>query len=354
MSLCAAFPWHNARLMKLDLVLLHAASVAFTRLGRILLAASATASLAIFAFGCGGGSAGSGSPDPVPTAPSTPTPTPTATPTPVAAGCTLTAPKVDCAARSVNLPDLANDLQSAIDAAARTGGVMYADDANRIYDLPQFRSIVLDTLGAKGMCGAWDYGNESGDELWVRSADGCVIEQYDLITGDGGVRPAGKGTMRWQAGWGGAPMPGPKPNFSKEGDLACPLPGDRSTFCLSIKNSPGEYGREMYNLMAQVLSENPGLFDPQDYLGGQGEAIPDQLRLPAWRIKDVDGYISKIEAKLRANGFCGYIEKGDILKIKKISRGNIFHEEMDVVLNPASGGAYVGYVIKDRCHDAGF
>ncbi len=37
-----------------------------------------------------------------------------------------------------------------------------------------------------------------------------------------------------------------------------------------------------------------------------------------------------------------------------MAKGNIFHEEMDVVQNPASGGAYVSYVVKDRCHNAGF
>jgi len=256
--------------------------------------------------------------------------------------------------RSVSTPDLANDLQDAIDAAVRTGGVMYADDGSRVYDLDKFRSIVVSTLAAKDMCGAWDWGNEVGDEIFVRSADGCVIEQYDLLTGDGGVRPAGRGSMRWQVGWGDVPVPGPKPDFSKEGDLTCSLPGDRTTFVVSIRNSPGEYGREMYDLMTQVLAENPALFDKDDYLGGQGEAIPDQIRLPAWRIHDVDAYIGKVEAKLRANGFCGYVEKGDILKIKKLSRGNIFHEEMDIVQNPPSGGSYVSYVVKDRCHNAGF
>jgi hypothetical protein len=294
-------------------------------------------------------------------APAGPAPvaTPSATPTPpdpaprAASGCALTAPKIDCATRVVNTPDLNNDLQEAIDAAARTGSVMYSDDPNRIYDLLQFRQIVVSTLGAKGMCGAWDYGNESGDEIYVRSADGCVTEQYDLITGDGGVRPAKKSSMMWQDGWGPA-VPAAKPAFSKEGDLSCTLPGDRSTFCLSIKNSPGEYGRAVYDLMAQVLNENPGLFDAGDHLKGRGEGNADQLRLPAWRIVDVDGYIAKIEAKLRANGFCGFVEKGDILKVKKVSRGNILHEEIDVVENPPSGGAYVSFAVKDRCHDAGF
>ena len=37
-----------------------------------------------------------------------------------------------------------------------------------------------------------------------------------------------------------------------------------------------------------------------------------------------------------------------------MSKGNIFHEEMDVVQNPASGGSYVSFVVKDRCHNAGF
>jgi hypothetical protein len=321
---------------------------------RLGFAIAVLVSISLSVPGCGGSSGSSGpstNPDPVPT----PTPAPTPTPTPLQPlACTMTAPTVDCSARSTKQPDLANDLQDAVDAAVRTGGVMYADRPNVIYDLDKFRGIVIATLAAKGMCGAWDWGNEQADEIFVRSADGCVIEQYDLLTGDGGIRPAGKGSMRWQVGWGGASVPGPKPNFSKEGDTSCSLSGDRTTFVVSIKNTSGEYGREMYDMMMQVLDENPTLFDKNDYLGGQGSANPDLLRLPSWRIQNVDTYIAKIEAKLRANGFCGYIEKGDILKIKKVSRGNIFHEEMDVVQNPADGGSFVSYVIKDRCHNAGF
>ena len=325
-----------------------------SRLGLAALASAALVSFSLCVPGCGGSSSGpSANPDPLPTSTPTPAPTPTPTP-PQSAACSLSAPKVDCSTRPVNRPDLADDLQAAIDAAVRTPGVMYSDRDNNVYDAEKFRTVVVATLAAKGMCGAWDWGNEQADELFVRSADGCVIEQYDLLTGDGGVRPAGKGSMRWQAGWGDAPVPGPKPNFPKEGDLACPLPGDRTSFVISIRNSPGEYGREMYDLMTQVLAENPILFDKSDYMGGQGDAIPDQLRLPAWRILSVDAYIAKVEAKLRANGFCGYVEKGDILKIKKISRGNIFHEEIDIVQNPPDGRSYVSYVMKDRCHNAGF
>ena len=205
-----------------------------------------------------------------------------------------------------------------------------------MYDLQRFRAIVVSTLAAKEMCGAWDYGNEAGDEIFVRSAGGCVAEQYDILTGEGGVRPAGKGSMRWQDGW-GAIVPDPKPAFPKEGDLTCSLPGDRSTFCVSIRNSPGDYGREVYDLMSQVLAEDPGLFDDRDNLKGQGGANADELRLPAWRITNVDAYIAKTQAQLRARGFCAYVEKGDILKVKKVSRGNIFHEEIDVVQNPPSG-----------------
>jgi hypothetical protein len=40
--------------------------------------------------------------------------------------------------------------------------------------------------------------------------------------------------------------------------------------------------------------------------------------------------------------------------VKRVAKGNVFHEEMDVVQNPPSGGTYVGYVVKDRCHNAGF
>jgi hypothetical protein len=234
-----------------------------------------------------------------------------------------------------------------------TPGTMYADPANRIYDLDRFRARTIAHLTAAGVCGAWDYGNEKGDEIYVRTGDGCVTEQYDLITGEGGVRPANAGSNAWQEGW-GEPVPGPKPDFSKEGDTACSLPGDRSTFCFGIKGTQGEFGAEVYALLVAVMNENPQLFDKNDTAPGQGDFIPEQLRVAAWRILDQNGYIAAVEAKIRSRGFCGYIENGDILKVKKVAMGNIFHEEMDVVQNPASGGAYVSFVVKDRCHNAGF
>jgi hypothetical protein len=248
---------------------------------------------------------------------------------------------------------MADVLQSAIDVAVGTQGTMYTDVSNRIFDLDRFRSRTIEHLTAAGVCGAWDFGNEKGDEIFVRSADGCVAEQYDLITGEGGVRPVNKGSNAWQEGW-GVPVPGPKPNFSKEGDVACSLPGDRSTFCFGIRNTQGAYGAEVYALLVEVMNENPALFDKNDTAPGQGEFVPDQLRVAAWRILDQDAYIAAVEAKLRSRGFCATIDLGDILKAKKVQAGNIFHEEMDVVQNPASGGSYASYVIKDRCHNAGF
>jgi hypothetical protein len=212
---------------------------------------------------------------------------------------------------------------------------------------------VVDTLAAGGACGAWDYGNVVGDEIYVRSADGCVVEQYDLITGDGSVRPAGKGSNVWSSDF-GAPVPGPKPDFPKDGDLSCSLPGDRSTFCFSIKNTPGAFGTDVYALMVEVLNENPTLFDRRDFVGGQADFAPELLRLPAWRITDQPAFIHAVETKLRAHGFCAYVESGDILKIKSLAKGNLFHEEIDIVQNPADGGSYVLFAIKDRCHDAGF
>jgi len=244
-------------------------------------------------------------------------------------------------------------LQSALDVAVSTPGVMYAEYANRIYNLDLFRSRTIDHLTAAGVCGAWDHGNEKGDEIYVRSGDGCVVEQYDIITGEGGVRNAGKGSNSWQEGW-GVPVPAPKPQFPREGDLQCSLPGDRSTFCFSIKGTHGEFGEDVYRLMVQVMNENPSLFDKNDFAPGQGDFIPEQLRLAAWRINDQDAYIAAVEKKIRANGYCGYVDNGDILKVKGVTKGNIFHEEMDIVQNPAGGGAYVSYVVKDRCHNAGF
>ena len=150
------------------------------------------------------------------------------------------------------------------------------------------------------------------------------------------------------------PVPAPKPNFSKEGDLACSLPGDRSTFCFGIKSTPGEYGREIYALLSQVIARTRRSSTRATTSPARASSIPEQLRLAAWRILNPDAYIAAVEAKLRAPASARYVEKGDILKVKQVSRGNIFHEEMDIVQNPASGGSYVSFVIKDRCHNAGF
>jgi hypothetical protein len=315
----------------------------------------AVSSLALLALaGCGGSSStpsnpgGGGTPVPTPT----PTPLPSPTPGPSAA-CRLTAPTVDCATRPVKPLEMAEVLQSAIDVAVGTRGTMYVEYSNRIYDLDLFRSRTIDHLTAAGVCGAWDYGNERGDEIFVRSADGCVVEQYDLITGEGGVRVPNKGSNAFQEGF-SVPVPGPKPQFPKEGDLQCSLPGDRSTFCFGIKGTQGEFGGEVYRLLVEVMNENPALFDKNDTVPGQSEFIPEQLRVAAWGIRNQDAYIAAVEKKLRAGGFCAYIEKGDILKVKKVAKGNVFHEEMDVVQNPAGGGSYVSYVVKDRCHNAGF
>lgn len=301
---------------------------------------------------CGGGSAGPSDPGPVVTLPPPPTPAPTPTPGhPVA--CRLSAPTVDCSTRPVRPQALAEDLQAAVDVATTTPGAMYPGE-NRIYDLDLFRKRVVDALSAGNMCGAWDYGNERGDEIFVRSADGCVVEQYDLITGDGGVRSANKNSNAWQAGW-GTPVPDPKPDFPRYGDLTCSLPGDRATFCFSIKNSPGEFGPELYQALAAVLNENPQLFDKGVTApGGPNAFVPEQLVLPSWRIADQDGFIAAVEAKIRASGFCGYVYQGDILQAKKVSAGNRIHEEVDIVLNPPVGGSYVSFLIKDRCHNAGF
>jgi hypothetical protein len=314
----------------------------------LLLAASAAA--AISGFACGGSSPAGPDPTPAPTI--APTPTPTPTPSQPAA-CRLTAPTVDCSTRTVRPLEMAETLQAAIDTAIGTSGTMYAEYTNKIYDLDRFRSRTIEYLTAAGLCGAWDYGNVVGDEIYVRSADGCVVEQYDLITGEGGVRNANKGSNAWQEGF-EVPVPGPKPDFPREGDLQCSLPGDRSTFCFSIKRTPGEFGPDVYRLLVAVMNENPALFDKNDWAPGQGDFIPAEMRVAAWRIVNHDGYVAALEAKLRANGYCAYVSGGDILKVKRAATGNVFHEEIDVAQEPGNGGTYVSFVMKDRCHNAGF
>jgi hypothetical protein len=299
--------------------------------------------------GCGGSHPGN--PDnPVPTPTLTPTPTPT--PPSQAAACTLTHPTVNCSTVARHPQMNADALAHAVNIAKGTPGAMYPG-GDRIYDLMLFRNKTIEVMTNAGYCAAWDYGNELGDEIFTRSADGCVAEQYDLIAGEGGVRDVNARSNSWQEGF-EVPVPGPKPNFSRVGDRQCSLPGDRSTFCFSIKRTRGEFGPAVYPLLVQVMNENPQLFDKNDFAPGQGEFAPSELRPAAWRILNQDGYIAAFEAKLRGNGFCATIEKGDILKVKSLSLGNIFHEEMDVVQNPKSGGAYVSFVVKDRCHDAGF
>ncbi len=304
--------------------------------------------------GCGGGSRAT-SPDtttPTPAATAAPTPTPTPQST-VPAACQLKAPTIDCSTHNFKAQELAPALQAALDTAMSTAGVMYAEYANRVYDLPRFRSIVVDTLAAGGVCGAWDYGNIAGDEIYVRSADGCAVEQYDLLSGDGGVRPANKTSNVWQADW-GTPVPGPKPAFPRDGDLSCTLPGDRSTFCFTIKGTPGAFGADAYAAVAGVMNESPQLFDSHDRATGQVDFLPDVMRPPAWHINDVGAYLAAVVQKLHARGYCAYVEQGDILKVKSLAKGNLFHEEFDIVQSPEAGGEYVSFAVKDRCHDAGF
>jgi hypothetical protein len=318
---------------------------------RAALLVVASAAAVVTLPGCGGSNPGN--PNPVPTPTVSPSPTPPPTPPSQSAACTLTHPTKDC--NTVNRhPQMNADLlQRAIDTATATPGAMYPG-GSRINDLMLFRNKTIEVLANAGYCAAWDYGNTIGDEIYTRTPEGCVAEQYDIITGEGGLRAANKKSNAWQDFGFANPVPGPKPNFSKVGDTQCSLPGDRSTYCFSIKRTPGAFGPQIYALLVQVMNENPALFDPNDFAPGQGTFIPSDLRPAAWRIRNVDGFIAALEAKIRANGFCGYVEKGDILKVKSVSMGNIFHEEIDVVQNPDSGGDYVSFVVKDRCHDAGF
>jgi hypothetical protein len=300
---------------------------------------------------CGGNN--STTPDTTPTPVVTPTPTPT--PTPVATQpppCQLTAPTVKCGERPSKPQELAAFLTPALDAARATPGVMYASNPDRLYDVNLFRSTVVERMTAKGVCAAWDYGNVTGDEIYTRSADGCVVEQYDIIGGDGGVRGATKKSNVWSAGW-EEPVPAPKPAWRKIGDQTCSLPGERSAFCFTIKGSHGEFGDRLFALYQEVLDENPALIDKTDYVPGQGAPVPDALRPGGYLIRNKAAFIGALEAKIRANGFCGFVD-GDILKVKSLEKGNLFHEEYDVIQNPAGGGDYTSFVVKDRCHSAGF
>ena len=299
---------------------------------------------------CGGSASG-----PTPTPIVTPAPTPTPTPTPASTQpppCQLTAPTVNCGTHRIKPQELAEFLNPALDAAKATPGVMYADAPERLYDVDLFRTKVIDGLTARGVCGAWDYGNVIGDELYTRSADGCVVEQYDVISGLGEVRAASRKSNVWSGGWENK-VPPPRPNWAKQGDQTCSLPGSRITYCFQVKGTGGEFGPAVYALMVEMLDENPKLIDKTDFMAGQGESIPGMLRLGAWRLRDKAGYISGIEAKIRAHGFCGFV-RGDILMVKSLEKGNLFHEEMDIIQNPSSGGDYTGFVLKDRCHAAGF
>ncbi len=297
--------------------------------------------------GCGGGAT-------PPTTPPSPviTPTPTPTPTPIAqqpAACLLKAPTVDCANRPQIAQELAAPLQAGLDAASTTPGVMYAG-VNQIYDIMKFRNKVVDTLAKQNICGAWDYGDPAGTEIFVRSADGCKVEQYAAIASNGGIRPASKRNFMWEGDF-SSPVPPPKPNYSKDGDLGCSLPGDRATYCFSIKNTPGEFGQDVYRALTQVMAENPDLFEPNYFLPGTG-LNPDLMMVPGWFIKDVPKYVAAVEAKLRANGYCAYVD--EVLRVKSVAKGNVLHEEIDIIQNPPGGGDFTLFSVKDRCHDAGF
>jgi hypothetical protein len=242
----------------------------------LLLAASWVAVLAF--AGCGGSSspADPGGVTPVPT----PAPTPTPSPTPSQpAACQLTAPTVNCDTHEPKPQELAPVLQAALDAAVTTPGVMYTEFPNKIYNMDLFRSRTIEGLTAAGVCGAWDHSNDAGDEIYVRTGDGCVVEQYDIIGGDGGVRGANKNSNVWQTGW-GQPVPGPRSQYSKYGDLSCPLPGERTTFCFSIRGTPGLYGSDIYRILVEVMNENPALFDKGEVVPARATSSPRSFASP--------------------------------------------------------------------------
>ena len=263
-----------------------------------------------------------------------PSPTPSATPTPgtvTPRSCAGPAPSGGVCGYRPD-PQLRTILSQAEDEVRNQKDLFYPDGVTIRY-LTRYRAAILVALDARGICGIWDFGNEIGDNLYLRTADGRISEGYDAITGRGqpglvyanSCEPAG-------------PFPPTDPGYGVH-DPTCSLPPSGETFCVG-REFDSEYRDDVRNAIVQLTTERPELFDMSDTLSSE----------LSYKLHNPKAYTDAVVAKLKAKGYCAH--EDEELAVK---RDNSMSENFDIVRTPGDRPSqYSLFSYKGRCHNATF
>ncbi len=298
---------------------------------------------ALTILSCGGNDQPSNPTPPTTTSPApAPSPTPTPTPTPSNPSAASRACSGSPATGSINQcgrrpdPQLQSTLNRVLDGVRAQRDIFYSDGRTIRY-LDRFREAVVQGLDAEGICGIFDYGDNSagpGDIIYVRTSDNRLSEAYDVITGSG---------QSWSGYQNSCEPASQQPPYQQNyaiKDPACTtIPPSREAFCLG-QNFDSEYGEDVRSSIEAVIRERPELFD-------LGDALNSTL---SYRLTNPPAYISAVIAKVRQKGYCAIEEEE--LSVKKDRSVN---ENFDIVRTPAGlEGQYSLYAYKGRCHNSLF
>ena len=271
-----------------------------------------------------------------------PSPTPSATPTPsnpsaasrACSGPPATGSLNACGRRSD--PQLLATLSRVLDGVRGQRDLFYPDGRTIRY-LDRFREAVVAGLDAQGICGIFDYGDNSagpGDIVYVRTSDNRVSEAYDVITGSGqpwtgyqnSCEPASQ-------------QPPYQQNYSIKDPGCTTIPPSREAFCLGL-NFDSEYSEDVRSSIQAVITEQPELFD-----------LRDSLSQPlSYRLTNPRAYVEAVIAKVRQKGYCAF-EDGEL----NVKKDRSMNESFDIVRTPGNlEGQYSMFVYKGRCHNSLF
>ncbi len=299
------------------------------------LAVVACVSGALSFLSCGGGDRAANPSPPTTLSPApAPGPTPSTTPTPGATSpksCGGPAPTGGpCGSRPD--PQLATVLAQAFDEVRGHSDIFYPDGVTIRY-LDKARAQLIAALDARGICGIFDYGNQTGDEIYIRTADARISEAYDVLSGTGQLRVGYQNSCEPA----GSP-PDPLPSYGQE-DPQCTLAPSRDSFCLG-RNFESEYEGDVRSSLVALFTERPELFDMKDSLNSE----------LSYRLLDPKAYTSAMVGKMHAKGYCA-MEDEELL----VKRDNSMSENFDIVRSPGDReGQYSLFSYKGRCHNSTF
>ena len=159
---------------------------------------------------------------------------------------------------------------------------MYTDVSNRIYDLDLFRSRSIEHVTAAGAVRRVGLRERAGRRDLPplrRRLRGRAVRPHHRR----GWRPCARTRRRTPFRRALASRSRARSRSSRRratSSARCPATARPSASGSGTRRA--STGREVYGLLVAVMNENPALFDPNDFVPGQGEFIPEQLRVATW------------------------------------------------------------------------